>query len=94
MNFDFAMTGADGKELEPVFGPGLTGLKNLGNSCVEFCCYLSSTETDRNDIDFSQVLHGFLLTIALLTPSFPRSLPHFLPHPRSSLFQPNSRLLL
>ncbi|GAA5826073.1 hypothetical protein JCM5353_004201 [Sporobolomyces roseus] len=33
MNFDFAMTGADGKELEPVFGPGLTGLKNLGNSC-------------------------------------------------------------
>ncbi|GAA5905099.1 ubiquitin-specific protease UBP14 [Sporobolomyces salmoneus] len=33
MNFDFAMTGSDGKELEPVFGPGLTGLKNLGNSC-------------------------------------------------------------
>ncbi|BGO97695.1 ubiquitin C-terminal hydrolase Ubp14 [Rhodotorula toruloides] len=31
--FDFAMTGADGKELEPLFGPGLTGMKNLGNSC-------------------------------------------------------------
>ena len=44
MNFDFAMTGADGKELEPVFGPGLTGLKNLGNSCVEVLCYLSSTD--------------------------------------------------
>ncbi len=29
--FDFAMTGADGKELEPLTGPGLTGLKNLGN---------------------------------------------------------------
>ncbi|GAA5953514.1 hypothetical protein JCM21900_006188 [Sporobolomyces salmonicolor] len=33
LTFDFAMTGADGKELEPVFGPGLTGMKNLGNSC-------------------------------------------------------------
>ncbi|ORY78486.1 ubiquitinyl hydrolase [Leucosporidium creatinivorum] len=33
LNFDFAMTGADGKELEPVTGPGLTGLRNLGNSC-------------------------------------------------------------
>ncbi|GAA6062256.1 hypothetical protein JCM10212_001770 [Sporobolomyces blumeae] len=38
MNFDFAMTGADGKELEPVSGAGLTGLKNLGNSC-----YMAST---------------------------------------------------
>ncbi|GAA6016937.1 hypothetical protein JCM11491_006918 [Sporobolomyces phaffii] len=38
LNFDFAMTGRDGKELEPVFGPGLTGLKNLGNSC-----YLASS---------------------------------------------------
>ena len=27
------MTGDDGKELQPVFGAGLTGLKNLGNSC-------------------------------------------------------------
>ncbi|GHJ87626.1 hypothetical protein NliqN6_4028 [Naganishia liquefaciens] len=33
LKFDFSMTGDDGKELEPVFGPGLTGLKNLGNSC-------------------------------------------------------------
>ncbi|GJN88584.1 hypothetical protein Rhopal_001550-T1 [Rhodotorula paludigena] len=33
LTFDFAMTGADGKELEPLFGPGLTGLRNLGNSC-------------------------------------------------------------
>jgi ubiquitin carboxyl-terminal hydrolase 5/13 len=31
LRFDFAMTGEDGKELEPVFGPGLTGLRNLGN---------------------------------------------------------------
>lgn len=33
MKFDFSMTTEDGKQLEPVFGPGLTGLKNLGNSC-------------------------------------------------------------
>lgn len=45
MNFDFAMTGADGKELEPVFGPGLTGLKNLGNSCVE-CRFDTPSQTE------------------------------------------------
>lgn len=38
MNFDFAMTGEDGHALRPLFGPGLTGLKNLGNSC-----YMAST---------------------------------------------------
>ncbi|KAJ3052533.1 hypothetical protein HK097_006099 [Rhizophlyctis rosea] len=33
MKFDFSMTTEDGKELTPLFGPGYTGLKNLGNSC-------------------------------------------------------------
>ncbi|KAJ1960478.1 ubiquitin C-terminal hydrolase Ubp14, partial [Dipsacomyces acuminosporus] len=33
LKFDFSMTTADGTQLEPVAGPGLTGLKNLGNSC-------------------------------------------------------------
>ncbi|PWN48819.1 ubiquitinyl hydrolase [Violaceomyces palustris] len=33
LKFDFNMTGEDGKQLEPVFGPGFTGLRNLGNSC-------------------------------------------------------------
>lgn len=33
LKFDFSMTGDDGKELEPLFGKGLTGFKNLGNSC-------------------------------------------------------------
>ncbi|SJX60336.1 related to ubiquitin-specific processing protease [Sporisorium reilianum f. sp. reilianum] len=33
LKFDFNMTGEDGKTLEPVFGPALTGLRNLGNSC-------------------------------------------------------------
>jgi ubiquitin carboxyl-terminal hydrolase 5/13 len=36
--WEFSMTTEDGKELKPLFGPGLTGLKNLGNSC-----YLAST---------------------------------------------------
>lgn len=31
LKFDFSLTGEDGKALEPVFGPGLTGLSNLGN---------------------------------------------------------------
>jgi ubiquitin carboxyl-terminal hydrolase 5/13 len=34
LKFDFSMTGEDGKDLEPLFGPGLTGMANLGNSCV------------------------------------------------------------
>ncbi|KAJ3016522.1 hypothetical protein HKX48_003997 [Thoreauomyces humboldtii] len=33
LKFDFSMTTQDGQELVPLFGPGLTGLKNLGNSC-------------------------------------------------------------
>ncbi|WVO15325.1 hypothetical protein L204_102981 [Cryptococcus depauperatus] len=33
LKFDFSMTGDDGKELQPIFGRGLTGMKNLGNSC-------------------------------------------------------------
>lgn len=33
LNFDFAMTDAEGRQLEPLFGPELTGLKNLGNTC-------------------------------------------------------------
>lgn len=33
LKFDFNMTGEDGKELQPLFGAGLTGLRNLGNSC-------------------------------------------------------------
>ncbi|KAI9506640.1 hypothetical protein BX070DRAFT_240641 [Coemansia spiralis] len=33
LRFDFSMTTLDGTQLQPVAGPGLTGLKNLGNSC-------------------------------------------------------------
>ncbi|PGH17008.1 hypothetical protein AJ79_01392 [Helicocarpus griseus UAMH5409] len=37
LKWDFSMTGQDGHESKPLFGSGLTGLKNLGNSC-----YISS----------------------------------------------------
>ncbi|KAL4885391.1 hypothetical protein BJY04DRAFT_147204 [Aspergillus karnatakaensis] len=37
LKWDFTMTTGDGHGLHPVFGEGLTGLSNLGNSC-----YLSS----------------------------------------------------
>ncbi|KAJ5605885.1 hypothetical protein N7510_008666 [Penicillium lagena] len=37
LQWEFSMTTDDGRELSPVFGPGFTGLSNLGNSC-----YLSS----------------------------------------------------
>ncbi|GAA94477.1 hypothetical protein E5Q_01129 [Mixia osmundae IAM 14324] len=33
LKFDFAMTDEAGNELEPLFGPSLTGMQNLGNSC-------------------------------------------------------------
>ncbi|KAI9436861.1 ubiquitin carboxyl-terminal hydrolase 14 [Lactarius indigo] len=33
LNFDFSLTDESGKALDPVFGPGLTGIQNLGNSC-------------------------------------------------------------
>ncbi|KAL6714741.1 ubiquitin C-terminal hydrolase Ubp14 [Lecanora helva] len=33
LKWDFSMTTEDGKELQPLFGNGFTGLKNLGNSC-------------------------------------------------------------
>ncbi|KAI0155450.1 ubiquitinyl hydrolase [Hypoxylon sp. FL1284] len=33
LRWEFSMTSEDGKELKPLFGPSLTGLKNLGNSC-------------------------------------------------------------
>ncbi|KAI5957617.1 ubp14 [Candida theae] len=33
LNWDFKLDGAGGDKLPPVYGKGLTGLKNLGNSC-------------------------------------------------------------
>jgi ubiquitin carboxyl-terminal hydrolase 5/13 len=33
MKWEFAMTSDDGSVLQPIFGAGFTGLKNLGNSC-------------------------------------------------------------
>ncbi|KAJ4482457.1 hypothetical protein J3R30DRAFT_3656495 [Lentinula aciculospora] len=33
LNYDFSLTNEEGKALEPIHGKGLTGLRNLGNSC-------------------------------------------------------------
>jgi len=33
LNFTLSKILEEGKELIPLFGPGLTGLENLGNSC-------------------------------------------------------------
>ncbi|KAJ3800864.1 ubiquitin carboxyl-terminal hydrolase 14 [Lentinula aff. detonsa] len=33
LKYDFSLTNEDGKALEPIYGEGLTGLRNLGNSC-------------------------------------------------------------
>ncbi|WEW55617.1 ubiquitin C-terminal hydrolase Ubp14 [Emydomyces testavorans] len=33
LNWEFTMTTNDGMDLKPIFGPGFTGLRNLGNSC-------------------------------------------------------------
>ncbi|KAK9323180.1 hypothetical protein V1517DRAFT_321289 [Lipomyces orientalis] len=33
LKWEFSMTSESGEELTPLFGPGFTGLKNLGNSC-------------------------------------------------------------
>ena len=33
LKWDFSMTTEDGKGLTPLFGPGFTGLKNIGNTC-------------------------------------------------------------
>jgi ubiquitin carboxyl-terminal hydrolase 5/13 len=38
LKWDFSMVTEDGKELQPLFGNGFTGLKNIGNSC-----YLASS---------------------------------------------------
>lgn len=31
MKFDFSMATADGQAMRPVFGPWLTGMRNIGN---------------------------------------------------------------
>jgi ubiquitin carboxyl-terminal hydrolase 5/13 len=38
LSYEFSLLSSTGENLTPVFGPGLTGLQNLGNSC-----YMAST---------------------------------------------------
>jgi ubiquitin carboxyl-terminal hydrolase 5/13 len=53
LRWEFSMTTEDGKELTPLFGPGLTGLKNLGNSC-----YLASILQCLYDLPAFQARYG------------------------------------
>jgi ubiquitin carboxyl-terminal hydrolase 5/13 len=53
LRWEFSMTTEDGKELTPLFGPGLTGLKNLGNSC-----YLASILQCLYDLPSFQERYG------------------------------------
>ncbi|AEO64775.1 uncharacterized protein THITE_2111115 [Thermothielavioides terrestris NRRL 8126] len=57
LRWEFSMTTEDGKELTPLFGPGLTGLKNLGNSC-----YLASILQCLYDMPSFQQRYGGLLS--------------------------------
>ncbi|KAL1839985.1 hypothetical protein VTJ49DRAFT_948 [Mycothermus thermophilus] len=59
LRWEFSMTTDDGKELKPLFGPGLTGLKNLGNSC-----YLASILQCMFDIPAFQERYGTVLDSA------------------------------
>ncbi|CAO3591367.1 unnamed protein product [Absidia cylindrospora] len=53
LKFDFSMTTEDGKNLEPMFGPEYTGIKNLGNSC-----YMASILQAVYDIPEFQMRYG------------------------------------
>lgn len=53
LRWEFSMTTEDGKELKPVFGPELTGFKNLGNSC-----YLNSILQCLYDLPSFQARYG------------------------------------
>jgi ubiquitin carboxyl-terminal hydrolase 5/13 len=63
LRWEFSMTTDDGKELKPIFGPGLTGLKNLGNSC-----YLASILQCLFDIPAFQQRYGTVLDSAAALP--------------------------
>ncbi|CDH49949.1 ubiquitin carboxyl-terminal hydrolase 14 [Lichtheimia corymbifera JMRC:FSU:9682] len=64
LKFDFSMTTEDGKHLEPKFGPGYTGLKNLGNSCYMASVLQSVFDTKDFQDRYAQQLADHALTCA------------------------------
>jgi hypothetical protein len=93
------MTGDDGHELQPLFGPGLTGLRNLGNSCVMLTLVgLSAFQYLLNSL-FSpictpspQMLPRLNHPNPILPPFLPSSLHRLQPLPHSHMHPP-SRLV-
>ncbi|CEP16653.1 hypothetical protein [Parasitella parasitica] len=62
MKFDFSMTTEDGKQLEPKFGAGYTGLKNLGNSCYMASVLQSVFHMEQFQLRYNQQLSDHALT--------------------------------
>ncbi|CAO0790253.1 unnamed protein product [Mucor circinelloides] len=62
MKFDFSMTTEDGKQLEPKFGAGYTGLKNLGNSCYMASILQSVFNIEQFQSRYNQQLADHALT--------------------------------
>ncbi|GAU28743.1 hypothetical protein TSUD_372520 [Trifolium subterraneum] len=58
-NFDWNRIQESGQEVEPIFGPGYTGLVNIGNSC-----YMAATMqvvfSTRSFISWTKLAHGLL----------------------------------
>lgn len=71
LNYDFSLTGEDGKALEPVFGPGFTGVSNLGNRWVP-CRDIVFEDVDRPRL--FQLLYGIRCPNPLLPSFIPGSL--------------------
>lgn len=79
LKFDFSLTDESGKALEPVFGPGLTGLANLGNRSAALPPFFHSRTRICADNAIvhaaNQLLHGLSPPSNLLTPVLPSPLP-------------------
>ena len=73
------MTGEDGKELEPLCGPGLTGLKNLGNRYVPFRCMAINSDSWFDSCYIASTLQAVFSLSAFQD----RYLPAFISHPQS-----------
>lgn len=75
-NWQFNLDGADGEKLVPLFGPGLTGILNLGNTCymnsvvqslfslANYREYFSNFEFDKSVIDPAKDLESQMIKLS------------------------------